>query len=146
MRIGATPLFFAVLALLAGCAESKAPPHTVAATPQAQAMQRMLADVDQLRAYASGSGDHAAASGAANDLLAWSGRISELFPPGQASRDYLDMSPQRVRAAPEAMMRNAQSLVDVVKSGDRAAAGEQLARMEKSGCGACHLPGSGVTP
>jgi hypothetical protein len=134
------------LAIFVGGAKAQAPPTTVTATPQVQAMQRMLADIDQLRAYAYGSGDQAGAAAAAHDLLSWSERLPDLFPPGQASKDYLDMSPERARAAPEAMRRNAQSLVDVMSSGNRAAVGDKLARMEKSGCGACHRVGSGGSP
>ncbi len=141
-NIKATRAGWAALSILAGCAESRPDPNVGAPTPQAQATRRMLADVNQLRGYVYGSGDQAGASAAASDLLAWSQRMPDLFPPGQASRDYLDMSPERAGAAPAAMMGAARSLVAAVYTGDRAAIGAQLARTERSGCGVCHVVGA----
>ena len=135
-----------MLAFLAGCAESRPDPSVGAPTPQAQAMRRMLTDVNQLRGWVYGSGDQAAASAAANDLLVWSQRLPDLFPPGQASKDYLDMSAARAVAAPAAMTGAARTLVAAVSAGDRAVAGVELARTERSGCGACHAVGADQAP
>ena len=143
MSTRATRASWAVLAILAaGCAESRQDPNIGAPTPQAQAMRRMLADVNELRGWVYGSGDQATASRAANDLLVWSARMPELFPPAQASRDYLDMSPARAAAAPAAMTEAARSLAAAVDASDRPAAGVELARTEKSGCGSCHAVGA----
>lgn len=73
-------------------------------------MQHMLADIDQIRAFVYGSGTQSDANAAAADLMSWSQRMSELFPPGQASTEYVDMSPERVRGAPAAMSRTAERL------------------------------------
>jgi hypothetical protein len=129
------------LSVLAGDAGAGPPSNAIAPTPQAQAMQRMLADINTLRGYAYGGGDHAGALAAANDLLAWSQRMGELFPPGKASEDYVDMSPERAAAAPVAMTEAARALLAAVGKDDRTAVGAELAGTEKSGCGACHLPG-----
>jgi hypothetical protein len=101
----------------------------------------LLADVNQVRAFVYGSGDLNAASTAATDLLSWSGRMAELFPPGESSADYVDMSPDRVGYAPVVMTRAAESLLLAVRTGNRAAIGAKLTETERDGCGACHLSG-----
>jgi Cytochrome C' len=105
-------------------------------------MALMLADVDQIRGYVYGSATQADADKAAVDLVSWSQRMAELFPPGQASTDYVDMSPARVQGAPVAMQQSAQSLLSAVRTGKRAAVGDQLAQTERNGCGFCHLSGT----
>ena len=117
-------------------------PHQGQPTVQGQAMQYMLADVDQIRAFVYGSSTQVDAEKAAIDLLSWSRRMAELFPPGQASTDYVDMTPERVRGAPVAMSRSAEMLLTTVRAGGRPAIGEQLAQTEREGCGYCHLSGT----
>jgi hypothetical protein len=80
-------------------------------------MQYMLADVDQVRAFVYGSSIQVDAEKVAIALLSWSRRMAELFPPGQASTDYADMSVERVRGAPEAMSRSAEILLTTVRTG-----------------------------
>ncbi len=101
-------------------------------------MQHMLADINQIRAFAYGSSDQATAQPAADDLVGWSGQLAALFPPGQASVDYVDMSPERVKGAPEAMTRTTMALQQAVESGDRNLVGKRLAQTEQDGCGFCH--------
>lgn len=127
------------LLLVGSCGNIGAPPHAGQPTVQAQSMAVMLVDIDQVREFVYGGGSQDAARNAADDLVSWSARMAELFPPGQASTDYVDMSPQRVRDAPAAMSRTAESLRAAVRTGNRAIIGDQLARAEKDGCGACHL-------
>ena len=110
-----------------------------ALTAQGQSMQHMLEDVNQLRTYVYGTGTREQATGAAADLLAWSRRMGELFPPGVASNEYVDMSPQRASGAPAAMTGAAERLLAEVRSGTRPQIGDQLARTERDGCGFCHL-------
>jgi len=135
-------LVCAALPCLAGC-ETK-PPHAGMPTIQAQSMQVMLADVERVRAYVYGGGDttRGDAVTAATDLVSWSRRMGELFPPGQASTDYVDMDQARVRSAPEAMTSAAERLLAVVRTGNRAAIGDQLRATERDGCGFCHLNGT----
>ena len=102
-------------------------------------MDAMLADVNQIRAFTYGSGDQRTAEAAASDLVAWSNRLAELFPPGQASQDYVDMSPERARNAPLAVQRAANQLLATVHDGNRALVGGRLEQLEQNGCGACHL-------
>jgi hypothetical protein len=68
-------------------------------------MQRMLADVAAIRSYVYGSSSQAEALQAATDLVSWSQHLAELFPPSQASKDYVNMSPQRAGNALAAMQR-----------------------------------------
>jgi hypothetical protein len=103
-------------------------------------MQLMLTDVEQIRAYVyGGSTTQADAAKAADDLLSWSHRMSELFPPGQSTTDYVDMDPARVRGSYGAMTSTAERLLAAVRTGNRPAIGDQLAIAERDGCGACHL-------
>jgi hypothetical protein len=102
----------------------------------------MLADIDQIRAFVYGGSSQPDAIERAVDLVSWSQRMSELFPIGQASNDYVDMSLHRVRGAAEAMTRNAELLLSAVRTGRRPEIGDQLVRTEKDGCGSCHLSGT----
>ena len=129
----------ATLLLLDGCGGMGAKPHTAELTPQGQSMERMLADVNLLRGFIYGTGSRADAQDAATDLVAWSKQMGTLFPPGQTSYDYVDMSPERTRAAPEAMHRTAEQLLSAVQFGQRTTVGDRLAQAERDGCGACHL-------
>ena len=133
-RLLLTALLPLCLGSCAGPSPNKGQP-----TEQGQSMQRMLADVNELRAYVYGTGTREQASQAAADLAAWSRRMGELFPPGVASNEYVDMSPQRVSGAPAAMSAAADRLLAEVPSGTRAQIGDQLARTERDGCGFCHL-------
>jgi hypothetical protein len=139
------PIFAAVL-LLGDCTE--VPPRSVVPkpTPQAQSMQRMMADINQMRAYVYGSGTRSEAESAASELVSWSGRMRALFPPGESSAEYVDMSPERARAAPAAMERTATQLLSAVRMDDRAIIGDRLATTERYGCGACHLSSSPTAP
>jgi cytochrome c556 len=137
MRIRAALVVCTVLPLLGSCGGT--PPHAGQPTVQGQSMQRMLADVVAIRSYVYGGSGQADAYQAATDLVSWSQRMAELFPPGQASQDYVDMSPQRAGNAPAAMQRASERLLSVVRTGNRAAVGTQLAQTEHDGCGACHL-------
>ncbi len=137
MRIRATLFVCAAPLLVASCTQTSSP-NAGQLTEQGKSMEAMLADINQIRAFTYGSGDQRTAETAASDLVAWSNRMAELFPPGQASQDYVDMSPERVRNAPIAMQNTAKLLLAAVHSGNRAAAGERLAQTEQDGCGACH--------
>ena len=134
MKMRIEYLALAVPLLLGGCAAPEATPR---ATAQGESMQRMAADVNLIRAFVYG-GSRADARGAATDLVAWSKRIPELFPPG-ASNEYVDMSPTRVRNANVAMVREAEKLLLAVRTASIPAVGDQLVAAEHNGCGACHL-------
>jgi hypothetical protein len=121
---------------LGGC---MATPHAHQPTAQTEAMQHMLADVLVIRSYVYGSGTLDEADRSATDLLAWSQQMEVLFPPAQASTEYVDMSPARVRVAIDAMPRTAQALLAAVRSGNHPVIGQQLEITEHDGCGACHL-------
>jgi len=127
-----------VFLLLGGCVANPTP-HSRQPTEQAEAMQHMLADVLAIRSYVYGSGTLDEADRSASDLVAWSQRMAILFPPGQASTEYVDMSPTRVRGANEAMQRTAQALLTAVRSGNHPIIGDQLEITEHEGCGFCHL-------
>ncbi len=139
MRIPTAFLVCATLPWLGAC-ETNPPPHAGQPTIQAQSMQLMLTDVQQIRAYVyGGSTTRDDAQKAADDLVSWSRRMAELFPPGQSTTDYVDMDPARVRGAPQAMTSTAERLLAAVRTGKRPAIGDQLAVAERDGCGACHL-------
>jgi hypothetical protein len=131
-----------VVPLLSGCGGVGSPSQVGQPTVQGQSMALMLADIDQIRGFVYGNGTQSEAENAANNLVSWSNRMAELFPPGQASVDYVDMSSERARKAPDAMSRTAGALLRVVRTGNRSAIGDQLAVTERDGCGFCHLSGS----
>jgi hypothetical protein len=97
----------AVLLFIGGCTGTGK--LTGQSTVQAQAMQGMLADVELIRGYVYGSGMPSDAESAARDLVAWSAKMAELFPPGQASTDYVDMSPRRAGGDEQSSRRAARS-------------------------------------
>jgi Cytochrome C' len=142
VRIRATLPILAALLLLDGCGAVGTTPEARAPTPQGVAMQHMLADIDQIRGFLYGSGSQGDATHAATDLVSWAKQMPVLFPPELASQQYVDMSPERARAATAAMNTNAQLLLAAVQTGDHAAIGDRLAQTERNGCGACHLSGT----
>jgi hypothetical protein len=74
--------------------------------------------------------------------MSWSARMSadeRAVSAGQSSTDYVDMSPQHVRDASDAMSRTAESLRAAARTGNREVIGDQLAPMEIDSRGACHL-------
>jgi len=128
----------ALLVALFGCGNPA--PNAGKPTPQAQSMQRMLADVLTLRGYAQGTGTQAAAAAAASDLVSWSDQVATLFPPETAAQ-YVDMTPDISRRAPPIMRETASAVAAAVRAGNRREAGTQLARTERDGCGICHRSG-----
>ena len=56
--------------------------HAGLPTEQGKSMARMLAAVQTLRVYVQGNTDRLQAEQASTELVAWSGRMGELFPPG----------------------------------------------------------------
>ena len=130
----------APVAFVAGCGQVGSPKSAGQPTAQAQAMQQMLADINQIRTFSYGSGDQASAQAAADDLVGWAGQLAALFPPGQASVDYVDMSPERARQAPAALNRTTLALQESIRTGDRGLVAQRLAQTEQDGCGFCHRP------
>lgn len=128
----------ALLLALYGCGNPA--PNMGKPTPQAQSMQRMMADVLTLRGYAQGTSTQAAAETAAGDMVAWSDQVATLFPPETAAQ-YVDMTPDISRRAPPIMRETANSVLAAVRAGNRREAGTQLARTERDGCGLCHRSG-----
>lgn len=140
MRIQVALLVCAAVPLLGSCAPSA--PHAGQPTLQGQSMANMLADVVAVRTFVYGGGSQADADKAATDLVSWSHRMTELFPPAEATKDYVDMGPERLSVAPAAMIRASEALQAAVRTGNRTAIGTQLAVTEHDGCGACHRSGS----
>lgn len=135
MNLGRLSCLGVVLLLLAGCKPPE--PHAGQPTMQGQSMQRMLATVNTIGAFSRGETSQAVAEQAATELVTWSGRMGELFPPNEAAQ-YVDLTPEMARNAPATMLRTSERLLQVVRTGDRQAAGQQLAATERDGCGSCH--------
>lgn len=130
-------LCVALLALVAACGPQK-PPNSGQPTPQAESMARMLADVDRLRAYGRGDATQPEAEAASSELASWSSRMAALFPPEEAARLYVDMTPDMAREAPAAMMATIGPLSAAARSGNRAKVAAAVDQTEQQGCGACH--------
>ena len=139
MKLRFALVLCAVVPFLGSCGQMTASTNVGQPTPQAQLMQSMLSNVNQIRAFVYGGGSQADATQAAQALVASSQRLPDLFPPGQASVDYVDMSPERARGAPIAMNQAATALLAAVQTGNRATIGDQLTASERDGCGFCHL-------
>ena len=134
------------LVVLANCG-GEAPPHAGQPTPQAQSMQAMRTDIDVVSAFTRGSATQSQAETAAGDLVAWSGRLGVLFPPSEAPQQYVDLTREMAVGAPAAIRSTSEPLLVAVKTGDRQASSEQLARTKRDGCGFCHLkPTLGYQP
>jgi len=134
-----TLLLCAMPLALVGCTPRE-PPHVIRPIPQA--MQSMLNSLNQIRAFSYGGGDQRTAESAAVDLVSWSHRLSDLFPPGQASTEYVDMNPDRVHGASAVMSVSAERLLAAVRTGNRPFVGGRIFDIEQQGCGFCHRPRS----
>ena len=64
--------------------------------------------------------------------------MKTLFPPGQVSKLYADMTPAMAQDAPVVMARLTTALRTAVQTGTPRQAGEALTRLEQDGCGYCH--------
>jgi cytochrome c556 len=110
-------------------------------------MKAQGADAKAISDFSKGNGDQAAAQKAADDLVARQPKIEALFVPGTSATDF----PGKTNAKPElwadkdkvAAIRTAlggaeQKLATDVKGGDKQTVADDLANMNKVGCGACH--------
>jgi cytochrome c556 len=112
-------------------------------------MKRQGADFKAIQDYVKGAGDQAAAEKAIADLETIAPKIVDLFPPGTG----LDAFPgktgakpaiwqewDKFKAIPPELLADEEKLAAAIKTGDKAAVGEQLGNTGKNGCGACHTP------
>lgn len=107
-------------------------------TPQAQSMDRAMADVNRIRAYVNGGGRREDTVAAAADLQAWAGALPAVFPRATAAQ-YVDLTTQQAGRASQAMTETAHDLSIAAASADRTAVAAALDKVERQGCGACHL-------
>ncbi len=110
-------------------------------------MKAQGGDAKAVSDYAKGQGDQAAAQKAAEDLIARAPKIMALFPAGTSTTEFPDKTKakpelftetDKVKAMITAMQADQTKLLEAVKAGNAAGAGEQLGAMNKDGCGACH--------
>lgn len=125
------------VALLALATCNQPPPNAGRPTEQGQSMARMLANVDTIRAYTTGSANQSDAEAAATELVAWSGRLPELFPPA-VTKSYVDLTPAMVQSGSQTIRRWGEQLQATIASGNQAAAHQALAALDVDGCGTCH--------
>ena len=108
VNLGKLSCLGVVLLLLAGCKPPE--PQCGQPTMQGQSMQRMLATVNTIGAFSRGETSQAVAEQAATELVNWSGRMGELFPPNEAAQ-YVDLTPEMARSAPATMLRTSERLL-----------------------------------
>ncbi|HEY1506319.1 MAG TPA: cytochrome c [Stellaceae bacterium] len=110
-------------------------------------MKAQGADAKAISDFSKGQGDQAAATKAAEDLVARQPKIPALLVPGTSTTDFPDESKAKpelwtdtakVQAILAALKTEEDKLVTVVKSGDKQAIADQLTATNKAGCGACH--------
>jgi hypothetical protein len=139
MGIGKRLLCASCLLLVASCGDQH--PSAGQPTEQARSMERVLADIETVRAFVGGTASQSDALAAAKELTAWSARMRELFPPKQVMQLYVDLPPEMAEAAPEAMRRTSTQLALAVATGRIPEVKQALATTETDGCGACHRHG-----
>ena len=109
-------------------------------------MKAQGADAKAIVDYSKGEGDQAKALAAANDLVARSAKIVDMFPAGTSSEDVKESKAKpeiwkdwdKVKMIPSAMHAEEMKLIDEIKKGDQKAVGAQWGNVGKAGCGACH--------
>jgi cytochrome c556 len=110
-------------------------------------MKAQGADLKAISDFSKGQGDQAAATKAADDLVARSAKIAGLLVPGTSVQEF----PEQTKAKPEmftdtdkvkaivvALHTEEGKLATAVKSGDKQAIADQIVATNKAGCGACH--------
>lgn len=112
--------------------------RTLAPTEQGVSMQQKLVDVQTVRNYVYSTATRQEAATAADDLVGWSERMKTLFPPGQVSKLYADMTPAMAQEAPVVMARLTTALRATIQTGTPQQVGAALSRLEQDGCGYCH--------
>jgi cytochrome c556 len=110
-------------------------------------MKAQGADLKAISDFGKGNGDQAAATKAADDLVARSQKIGTILVPGTSAADFPDQTKakpelfietDKVKAIIAALQTEEAKLVTVVKSGDKQAIADQVTATNKAGCGACH--------
>jgi cytochrome c556 len=137
------------LAMALGAAGVAAQDKAAQIQTRRDTMKRQGNDFKAIQDYVKGEGDQAAAAKAIADLQTIAPKIVELFPPGTG----LDAFPgktgakpaiwqewDKFKAIPPVLAEAEQKLAAAIKTGDKAAAGAELANTGKNGCGACHTP------
>ena len=112
-------------------------------------MDQQQKDVNAIGAYGKGQGDQATALEKANDLVALTPKLigyfdgkqntgSDSMPGVSYAKPEIWQSFDKFKATVPVLQTEEAKLVAAVKSGDPQATADQLARMYKNGCGACH--------
>lgn len=137
------------LAIAAGAVGSLAQDKEAQIQTRRDTMKRQGADLKTISDYAKGVADQAAAEKAIADLQSLAPKITSLFPPGTG----MDAFPGKTGAKPEiwqqwdkfkeipvTLASDEEKLAAAIKSGDKAAVGDEIVNTGKTGCGACHTP------
>jgi cytochrome c556 len=135
--------------LLASAAASVAQDKLAQIKARQDFMEQQQKAVDAINAYAKGQGDKATALDKANELLALSPKIADLFVPGTSAKEF----PGKTRAKPEAwenldkfksipvgLHTAEEKLVEVIKTGTPQQAGDEMRTVYRENCNGCHTP------
>ena len=110
-------------------------------------MKQQSDDLKVIKAYLDGGDDQAAAVQKAQDLVAISGKLPDVWPAGTSSKDmpgksnakpdiWQDMA--KFKAIQATVKTADEALLAALQKGDKAAATTAFGDLGKNGCGACH--------
>ena len=146
LQIGAAAAAIAVVVGL-GAAATAAEELAAVVKERQGTMKQQSEDLKAIKAYLDGGGDQAAAVQKAQDLVAISAKLPDIWPAGTSSKDM----PGKSNAKPEiwqdmakfkaiqATVKTADdALLGALQKGDKAAATAAFGDLGKNGCGACH--------
>jgi cytochrome c556 len=148
-RFPARAVAAAILVGVLGCGVAGALAQDKRAIVQERraAMKAQGAAMGGVKHYVDGEADQNAAARSAGDLVKLARGESERFPPGTSTLDFPGESGAKpliwsewgkFLAATKTMLDEALKLELAVKSGNKAAAADQLTRTSEAGCAGCH--------
>jgi cytochrome c556 len=144
-RAVTTAILIAVLAC--GVAGALAQDQRAIVQERRAAMKAQGAAMGGVKRYVDGAADQSAAARSVGALVRLTLGEPDRFPPGTSTLDFPGESGakpliwsewEKFLAAQKTMVDEALKLELAVKSGDRAAAAEQLMRAAETGCAGCH--------
>lgn len=146
LRIGTAAAAIAIVVGL-GAATSVAQDLAAVVKDRQGVMKQQSDDLKAIKAYLDGGSDQASAVQKAQDLVAISGKLPDVWPAGTSSKDmpgksnakpeiWQDMA--KFKAIQATLKAGDQTLLDALTKGDKAAATAAFGDLGKNGCGACH--------
>jgi cytochrome c556 len=138
---------FAAIALISGAAGVIAQDKAQIIEQRRAAMKTQGAAMGAVKGYLDGNADQAKAQEGANTLVATAPKIPDLFPAGTSMAEFpgktgakpaIWQEQDKFKAAAMGLEKNAKTLAEAVKGGDKSKVQAAFAETGKNGCGTCH--------